>query len=403
MVEGKSHYLDCFSLQENVPLLRPLISSEHPFPLGQANCCGMRGVLRHWMIPFLERPEHFLFELDSLGENAVTSMVIRSGGSVASFPVRFTMSIDAFDPGLTPEDNFRRMLCGPAGRAFRRLSKDPQVVASEPAAPAPVVAESDLPPPHEASYVATRDAVESFVATLLALEPDTTDVIATETAKRRGGRGRKRAGAPDDPVSSPDSPVVAPRLFDWTEEATKAVDAIVSQLPVQPHPVAAARLVAEVRRAHRQKLAMGARRMDTTWAQYIAGQRMTPRKARQVEADLRDLLMGYGSTALLEELDAKVMFIFMQSGPMLFEFDPTRHDARTRVALRQPGRTQKLSTVARWRREAAERLESAAKDEVLAASVRGVISLDGRREDALESQTDSGGALTLPLNKGSSA
>jgi len=283
--------------------------------------------------------------MDSCGENLDQILVIRSGGLTESFVVRFSLSIECFDPDLSPGINFRRMLAGPAGVAYRLADDGTPAVTREQEVARDAL--GDSPPPHEASFASTDEDIGLFVSTLLDEIPDVIDIFPRETAHRRARKSANQGPTEEE----------KDLLFHWKSEETKAVSFFLSQLPLLPNAKAGARLVAQVRRARAQKELVGARTITTRWSEFIAGQRISARKARQLEHDLRDVVMGYGTLRQMETIDARVLFIYMQDGPMLFAADPTRHDYRMPVKLRQPGLDGRLRDIALKRSRAREALE----------------------------------------------
>lgn len=324
-VLGRSCYLDSFSLSENVALVRPLVDPRAPSPFGDDRSLGSRGVARHWMFGFMGMPEHFVFELDSHGTSLNPIMVIRSGGKSKSFSVRFGMAVECFDPALDPDENYLRMVCGPGGEVLRRASSSKGVVSLASALAARDLT-GDFAPPRG---LPTPDAEEMslFLQTLTEEGVGPGGDFVTRTARIRGGaRGNRAAGN------------AVPRRHEWGEESTKAIDVFINQLPLTPDPIRGAKVVAQVRRAQAQKLARGARTMTTKWSDIVQGSQVSVTKMRQLEADLRDVVMGWGSERQLEEMDPRVLFVFMQDGPMFGLHDPiARRDPRMPVKLRLAG------------------------------------------------------------------
>lgn len=342
----RASFLDSFSGSGGEVAPRPHHESDHPHAFGGGWSFGMRASAMPWVYEMLQIREHVLVDLSDT--NGSVFVVIQSGGSKASFPVTYALDPSVFDPKASPTKNMQSMIASHIHPSARRSTRGSSRRGSEVdvaevllkqapsnVGPTPAVMESFL-------KLLPDDQASALRLSMLAERPPT--AAEWKVARERGPRGgscSKRRQKP--PTCVADQP--PPEGEGWTlvgeeppeemfrrvaERLLASVDAsdagrLVGALPKAPDIQAAATLVSEAR---------ARTPMPSSWNALMSAHPFKSEAKRLTfESDLRECLLGYRSELKIEELDERVVTLFILSGPVVGIPPATRHDYRTPTSL----------------------------------------------------------------------
>lgn len=303
---GRSHFLDSFCLQNGVVLRRPLAPDGHFCEFGDAHSLGQRGLVQPWLIDLLREPAVRLV-LES-GQSFVS---ISTGGSSCTFPLLYELDVHQLKHDRMPLENYQAMVVSRAAFTLRfeapehaelfdglGLTRDPK----------------SFPPNPVANFLLTYGRA---LCELGASMDDANALAPAEEAHRKSRRGGRRKSYTKKVVATPASlvPVAEAAALLARVRAAQDMDGV-------------AKVLAHARFEEVQRSRAGEQLTPVSWNRIMEVTSMKPSEQDDLEADLRDFLLGLGVDRRLEGLDPVVIHSFVVSGPLTAKVSESRADYR---------------------------------------------------------------------------